>query len=48
MQEMAWKLPWFKKFGPQILKQDIKEARSSFFGLRVEVLKLQSRIEDKL
>ena len=26
----------------------LKEARGSFFGLRVEVLKLQSRIQDKL
>ena len=26
----------------------IKEARGSFFGLRVEVLKLQSRIQDTL
>ena len=26
----------------------IKEARNSFSGLRLEVLKLQSRIEDKL
>ena len=25
-----------------------KEARGSFFGLRVEVLKLQPRIQDKL
>ena len=29
-------------------QRDIKEARGSFFGLRVEVLKLQSRIQDKL
>ena len=28
--------------------EGLKEARGSFFGLRVEVLKLQSRIQDKL
>ena len=27
---------------------NLKEARGSFFGLRVEVLKLQSRIQDTL
>ena len=31
-----------------MMDQRIKEARSSFFGLRVEVLKLQSRIQDIL
>ena len=30
------------------LGMNLKEARGSFFGLRVEVLKLQSRIQDKL
>ena len=27
---------------------NFKEARGSFFGIRVEVLKLQSRTQDKL
>ena len=30
------------------MKDCVKEARGSFFVLRVEVLKLQSRIQDKL
>ena len=31
-----------------IIPQQYKEARGSFSGLKVEVLKLQSRVQDKL
>ena len=34
--------------GCVLVALQLKEARGSFFGLRVEVLKLQSRIQDKL
>ena len=37
----------FRTLFNQLIPLCFKEARGSFFGLRVEVLKLQSRIQDK-